>query len=378
MNLPTNKVILPPQTIGIIGGGQLGRMMALAARHMGYQIAVLDPTLNCPTAQVADMQITAQYDDLEAIRRLIEASDVITYEFENVDLEAAALIEKSGKLPQGALALEITQNREKEKELFQKLSLPIPAFEIVHDANGCEEVLKDFPLPAVMKTCRGGYDGKGQVKLDTEADFEEAMKLAEAASPCIIEQWIPFEKEISTVFTRSIDGKVEFFPIGENEHREQILYQTTVPATITDKVKEKAYAAATRLAERMEIIGTFTVEMFVKGDEVYLNEMAPRPHNSGHYTIEACNISQFAQHVRAICGLELTPVRLFEPSIMVNILGEDLPGTLKAIPQMTKAFVHLYGKDEAKPKRKMGHVTFVASSIEKVRKLVEEYHEKSK
>lgn len=378
MNLPTNNVILPPQTIGIIGGGQLGRMMALAARHMGYQIAVLDPTLNCPTAQVADMQITAQYDDLDAIQRLIEASDVITYEFENVDLEAAALIEKSGKLPQGALALEITQNREKEKALFQKLSLPIPAFEIVHTAEECEEVLKAFPLPAVMKTCRGGYDGKGQVKLDTEADFAEAKVLVDAASPCIIEQWIPFEKEISTVFTRSVDGKVEFFPIGENDHREQILYQTTVPAKITDKVKEKAYAAATRLAERMEIVGTFTVEMFVKGDEVYLNEMAPRPHNSGHYTIEACNISQFAQHVRAICGLELTPVTLFEPSVMVNILGEDLPGTLQAIPQMTKAFVHLYGKDEAKPKRKMGHVTFVAPTVEKVRKLVEAYHEKSK
>lgn len=365
MNLPVNnvhKTILPPETIGIIGGGQLGRMMALSARHMGYQIAVLDPTPNCPTAHVSDIHIEAAYDDLEAIQQLIEVSDVITYEFENVDLKAAALIEKAGKLPQGAFALEITQNRQKEKEMIRDLGLPTPAFEIVENGTEFEEALKGFTLPAVIKTCRGGYDGKGQVKIESHEDFEAAMELADASSPCIIEEWVPFDMEISTVFSRSVTGKIEFFPIAENDHVDHILYKTTVPAHISEIIEEKAYKAAQQLAEKMNIVGTFAVEMFVKEDLIYINEMAPRPHNSGHYTIEACNISQFTQHIRAICGLPLVPVKLLERATMLNIIGEDMPGVLKALPELTDGFVHLYGKDEAKAKRKMGHVTFTTQT----------------
>jgi len=372
--LPRNNklpiVTLPPKKIGIIGGGQLGRMMALAAKYMGYHIVVLDPTPDCPTAQVADEQITAAYDDMEAIKKLTEISDVVTYEFENVDLEAAAYIEQQGKLPQGAFALEITQNREKEKQLMKEAKLPIPKFSIVTNARECEEALADTTLPAVIKTCSGGYDGKGQLKLQTAEDAPEAIAFAERNNHCIIEEWVTFDKEISVVFTRSQAGEIVFFPIAENDHNDHILYQTTVPAAISEIVTDKAIEAAKILADKMNIVGTFAIEMFVQGDDIYLNEMAPRPHNSGHYTIEACNISQFAQHIRAICGLPLTPVKLLENAVMINILGEDLPGVLKAMPNASEGFIHLYGKEEAKEKRKMGHVTFTADTQDSLTKII--------
>src|SRR5690625_1030253 len=345
-------------------------MMALAAKYMGYHIAVLDPTPDCPTAQVADEQITAAYDDMEAIRKLTEISDVVTYEFENVDLEAAAYIEQQGKLPQGAVALEITQNREKEKQLMKETNLPIPKFSIVTNARECEEALADTTLPAVIKTCSGGYDGKGQLKLQTAEDAPEAIAFAERNNHCIIEEWVTFDKEISVVFTRSQAREIVFFPIAENDDNDHILYQTTGPEEISEIVTENATDVAMILADNMDIVGTFAIEMFVQGHDIYLNEMAPRPHNSGHYTIEACNISQFAQHIRAICGLPLTPVKLLENAVMINILGEDLPGVLKAMPNASEGFIHLYGKEEAKEKRKMGHVTFTADTQDSLTKII--------
>ena len=368
-----NKTILPPHTIGIIGGGQLGRMMAIAARYMGYKVAVLDPTPDCPTAQVADIQITAAYDDMNAIKELTEISDVITYEFENVDLTAAAYIEKQGKLPQGTYALEITQNREKEKNVIQEMNLPIPDFAIVKNAEECRNALHTFTFPAVIKTCRGGYDGKGQIKLQSNEDMEQAAQFAEEHGYCIIEQWITFDKEISVVFSRSHEGKITIFPIAENKHRDHILYQTTVPAKISSTVENKAYEATKILAEKMNIVGTFAIEMFVQGDDIFLNEMAPRPHNSGHYTIEACNVSQFTQHIRAICGLPLVEVQLLNEAVMINILGEDMDGVFKALPQAENGFVHLYGKSEPKEKRKMGHITFIAANEETLQKQIEHF-----
>ncbi|MFD1452967.1 MULTISPECIES: 5-(carboxyamino)imidazole ribonucleotide synthase [Oceanobacillus] len=369
------KIILPPQTIGIIGGGQLGRMMAIAARYMGYRIVVLDPAPNCPTAQVADEQITADYTDLTAVKELIEKADVITYEFENVDLKAAELIQNAGKLPQGALALEVTQNREKEKQLVDDLELPVPAFRIVKTEEDCREALSIIPLPAVIKTCRGGYDGKGQLKLVTEEDKNEALAFFEEHGYCIIERWIPFDKEISVVFTRSQQGDISFFPIAENEHRKHILYKTTVPADIDAALEEKAYAMTAKIAERMEIVGTFAIEMFVGEDTIYINEMAPRPHNSGHYTIEGCNVSQFAQHIRAICGLPFVPVNLYEPTAMVNILGESLSKAIQFTTAHNFGFLHLYGKEEPKEKRKMGHITFTAETPEALQKQLDIFEE---
>lgn len=373
MNLPENngiKTILPGQMIGIIGGGQLGRMMAIAAREMGYKIAVLDPTPNCPTAQVADEHIVANYDDIEAVKQLTTISDVVTYEFENVDLEAATYIEGKGKLPQGASSLEVTQNREKEKELLKQLGLPIPTFSIVHDGDACRDALEDFPLPAVIKTCQGGYDGKGQFKIEDTSDVEDVAKFVDESGTCMIEEWVLFEKEISVVFTRSQNGDMSFFPIPENEHKEQILHRSTVPAEINDVVSSQAIAVATIIANKMSVVGTFAIEMFVHQDGIYINEMAPRPHNSGHYTIEACNISQFASHIRAICGLPLIDVQLLKPAVMINVLGEDMEDALQFLQRSKDGFVHLYGKETVKPKRKMGHITFTGDVTNKIQALV--------
>src|SRR5690625_172425 len=337
-------------------------MMAIAAKYMGYNIAVLDPTPNCPTAQVADQHIIAAYDDMDAIKKLTEQSDVVTYEFENVDVAAASYIEENGKLPQGAYALEITQNRENEKNVMKDAGIPVAPFTIVHSGEECQKALETMELPAVIKTCRGGYDGKGQLKITTEADIEAATRFAEQPGTFIIEQWIPFDKEISVVFTRTSSGEIVFFPIAENIHKDHILYETIAPANISDKTVEEAKKAAKTLAEKINVVGTFAIEMFVKEEEIFINEMAPRPHNSGHYTIEACNISQFAQHIRAICGLPLTPIKQLQSVRMINILGEDMQKALRALSTMSNCFVHLYGKAEVKEKSKMGHITFVGRS----------------
>lgn len=366
---------MPPQTIGIIGGGQLGRMMAIAAKYMGYNVIVLDPTPNCPTAQVADGQIVAAYDDIEAIKELADKSDVVTYEFENVDLDAATFIEKAGKLPQGAFALEVTQNREKEKKLMREIGLPVPNFSIVHNGTECEAALEKITLPAVIKTCRGGYDGKGQLKIESEQDKEAAIQFADQDGTFIIEEWITFDKEISTVFTRSQSGEIMFFPIAENDHKNHILYETIAPARISDELNRKAKDAASLLADKINVVGTFAIEMFVKGEEIFINEMAPRPHNSGHYTIEACSESQFSQHIRAICGLPLPEIRLYQNAMMINVLGEDMPKALRALRKLPEAHVHLYGKKEAKEKRKMGHVTFIAHDQDELNTYKRAYEE---
>lgn len=373
-----NNVILPPLTIGIIGGGQLGRMMAIAAKYMGYRIAVLDPTPNCPTAQVADEQITAAYSDMDGIKQLTQISDVVTYEFENVDLRAAAYIEEQGKLPQGAYALEVTQNRKKEKTVLRDAGLPVPKFAIISNGDECRTALQDFTFPAVIKTCSGGYDGKGQLKLNTADDTLATCAFADNSDTCIIEQWVQFDKEISVVFTRSLIGEIAFFSIAENDHKNHILYTTTVPAIISETVSQKAIDAARIIAEKMNIVGTFAIEMFVKGEEIFLNEMAPRPHNSGHYTIEACNISQFQQHIRAICGLKMMPIKLLAPARMINILGEDMEHALASMPNLENGFIHLYGKEGVKSKRKMGHITFIASTEEKLDEQVTTYKEANK
>ncbi|HLS24042.1 MAG TPA: 5-(carboxyamino)imidazole ribonucleotide synthase [Pseudogracilibacillus sp.] len=370
-----NQVILPPQTIGIIGGGQLGRMMAIAARYNGYRIIVLDPTPNCPTAQVADEQIVATYDDMNAIEQLTEKSDVVTYEFENVDLEAARYIEAQGKLPQGAYALQVTQNREAEKTLMRELGLPVAPFYIVRTEEEVREAVKNLSFPAVIKTCLGGYDGKGQLKLESRADVEAAVQFIERGGTFIMEEWISFDKEISVVFTRAQDGTITYFPLAENEHRDHILYTTLAPAGVSQQVKQEALTAAKTLAEKINIVGTFAIEMFVKDDGIFINEMAPRPHNSGHFTIEACNVSQFSQHIRAICGLPLPNIEQQKEALMINVLGEDMNRALTAFSELPEASIHLYGKAEAKEKRKMGHVTLVAENLRELLTLIQRYEE---
>jgi 5-(carboxyamino)imidazole ribonucleotide synthase len=351
------------KTIGILGGGQLGRMMATAAKHMGYRIVVLDPTPDCPTAQVADNHIKAAYDDLTAIRELANISDVVTYEFENVDLEAARLLEEAEKLPQGSRLLEISRDRANEKNLMKDLHLPAAPFTIVNEEKELLTEIKSIGFPAVVKTCRGGYDGKGQLKLTSKDDLQEAAAFVRKNGRCILESWLTFDREISIVLTRGTDGAITYFPVAENEHREHILSRTIVPAAIPEEVAEQARAAAGKLAEAAGVVGTFTVEMFVAGNQLYMNEVAPRPHNSGHYTIEACTVSQFEQHIRAICGLPLLPVHFIGAAVMINLLGEALDQYWQS-PDKPLAHLHDYGKQEAKPKRKMGHFTMVGTSRE--------------
>ncbi|MQR93922.1 5-(carboxyamino)imidazole ribonucleotide synthase [Fictibacillus phosphorivorans] len=359
------KTIKPQQTLGILGGGQLGRMMALSAREMGLNVVVLEPGENSPCGQVADHQITTAYDDREGIKKLAEQSDVVTYEFENIDAESANWLEENANLPQGSRLLAVTQHRLKEKETLQKAGVPVAPYRPVTDLRSLQCAVEELGYPSVLKTCRGGYDGKGQFVIKQESDLEIAATLLEKETDCVLEAWVPFEKEISVIITRSVSGEVKSFPIAENIHKENILHQTIAPARITNTTADQAKLLAGSIATELELVGTLAVEMFVAKDgTIYVNELAPRPHNSGHYTIEACETSQFDQHVRAVCNWPLGNTELIKPAVMINILGEHHETVLREIGNLGEAKLHLYGKKEAKAKRKMGHITVLGDTIE--------------
>jgi 5-(carboxyamino)imidazole ribonucleotide synthase len=367
----SNKTILPGQTIGIIGGGQLGRMMALSARAMGYRIAVLDPALDSPCGQVADYKVIGDYDDLEAIRKLAEVSDVITYEFENIDAVALEWLCDQAYVPQGKRLLEITQDRVKEKGAIANAGVLVAPYAVINSQNDLHGNCERLGYPVVLKTARGGYDGKGQVVLKSNQDIEKAQVLLENGQ-CILEKWISFTKEISVIITRNPNGETAVFPVGENIHEDNILHQTIAPARISKLAEEKAIQSAIQLANAFELVGTLAVEMFLTaGDIIYINELAPRPHNSGHYTIEACETSQFDQHIRAVCNLPLGRTELLKPAVMVNILGEHVQNVLDNLTKVNDWKIHLYGKEEAKYKRKMGHVTILCDSVENALEEVE-------
>jgi len=365
------KTILPGQTIGIIGGGQLGRFMAIAAKNMGYNVVVLDPTPNCPCGQVSDVEITAAYDDSEAIRKLSEISDVITYEFENIDYDNLKWLEENAYLPQGSKLLAITQDRQTEKEAIEQAGAKVAPFLVVESEEQLNEAVQKIGTPSVLKTCRGGYDGKGQFVIKQVEDIESAKVLLEKGR-CVLEKWIPFEKEISVIVTRSVLGEVTTFPVAENIHVNNILHESIVPARISSTLKEKAIESAKMLADKLGLIGTLAVEMFVTKDDIYINELAPRPHNSGHYTMDLCQTSQFEQHVRAVCGLPLSSTALLHEGVMVNILGQHMETVIENKVIIQKGKLYLYGKKEAKNNRKMGHITFYTTSIESLLKEINE------
>ncbi|MEH7392170.1 5-(carboxyamino)imidazole ribonucleotide synthase [Bacillus sp. JJ1503] len=360
----SKKVILPGQTIGIIGGGQLGRMMAIAAKAQGFRIAVLDPTEDSPCGQVADHAIIGEYDSIDSIKELAKVSDVITYEFENINAEALDWLCANTYVPQGSALLEITQDRTKEKAAIQKAGAEVAPYAVIREIDDIYANIEELGFPAVLKTARGGYDGKGQYVIRNEQDIVEAAKLLEKGI-CVLEKWIPFEKEISVIIFRSVSGETAVLPVGENIHKDNILHQTIVPARISDQAKETAVHAAKQLAEAFDLVGTLAVEMFLTADDhIYINELAPRPHNSGHYSIEACETSQFEQHIRAVCNWPLGSTHLLKPALMVNILGEHQEPLIKKIPSLNDWKIHLYGKKDAKHKRKMGHVTLLRDSVE--------------
>ncbi|WP_226683071.1 5-(carboxyamino)imidazole ribonucleotide synthase [Sutcliffiella horikoshii] len=358
------KNITPPATIGIIGGGQLGRMMALSAKAMGFKIAVLDPTPDSPCGQVADIEITAAFNDMEAIKKLASLSDVVTYEFENIDYEALTWLEENAYLPQGSEVLKVTQHRGTEKMAIEAAGLQVAPFMEVTTQEELHEAIRKIGYPSVLKTSRFGYDGKGQVVLKDDTALEQAAQLLEHGE-CVLEKWIPFVKEISVVVARSTNGEIKAFPVGENEHRENILYKTIAPARVDQILEMNAIQSAMTLARHFNLIGTLAVEMFVLEDgSFYINELAPRPHNSGHYTMDACETSQFEQHIRAVTGMPLGKTTLWKPAVMVNLLGEHVDASIEHIPHYENAKLHLYGKAEKKEKRKMGHINILADTIE--------------
>lgn len=340
-------------------------MMALSAKAMGFRVAVLDPTEDCPCGQVADEQIVGGYDDLEKIKQLSEISNVITYEFENIDADALEWLNKNAYVPQGTELLRVTQDRIEEKRHIQEAGVRVAPFAVVTKTEDVSAGIAELGLPAVLKTARGGYDGKGQLVIREAEDIAIAETLV-SQGPCVMEKWISFEKEISVIITRSTAGETAVFPVAENIHMDNILHQTIVPARISKLAEEKAIEAAKQIASALDLTGTLAVEMFLtQDDEIYINELAPRPHNSGHYTIEACETSQFEQHVRSVCGWPLGSTNLLKPAVMVNILGEHQQPLLDRITELQDWKIHLYGKKEAKYKRKMGHVTLLRESVEK-------------
>jgi len=352
------------QTIGILGGGQLGRMMAIAAREMGYNIVVLDPTPNCPCAAVADKQIVASFEDVDAAKELLSLCDVITYEFENVNLAVAKALEP--KLPQGSELLKITQNRILEKALISSAGQRTVNYAAIESQQNLHDFAKDYqtnPRKIVIKTAQGGYDGKGQYVISTFEELDAFIDSAYNESiSYVAEDFISFEKEISVIVCRNASGEIATFPVAENIHKNQILYKSIVPARISDSIIHKAQAAALQIARKLQLVGTLAVEMFVTTDDVIINELAPRPHNSGHYTLDACATSQFEQHIRAICNLPLSDTRLLSPCVMINVLGQD--NYLMNHHYVGKHKLHLYGKKEAKHDRKMGHINVLGETLE--------------
>lgn len=374
-----DKKIYPPSTIGILGGGQLGRMLTQEASKMGYKVIALDPTPNCPCAQVCNEQITAEFNDKKAVLNLARRSDILTYEFENIPAEVVRYLEDQGfSIFPSSNILEITQNRIKEKKFLKSIGVLTTDFKVVEGYCDLREASLKIGLPAVLKTSTGGYDGKGQIVLKSEEDIKNIQKDI-FCRELIYEKFVPFIKEISIICARSKDGRVRTFPVTENIHRNNILYMSIAPARVSVAVEKKAVDIAKRVAEGFELIGVIGVEMFLLKDETILvNEISPRVHNSGHYTIEACYTSQFEQHIRAICGLPLGLTKLLSPAVMINILGDKVSHNKAKLVGIDKALslpgvnLHFYGKADTRPGRKMGHLTVLSDTSKEAIKLAEE------
>ena len=359
-------------TIGIFGGGQLGRMLAMAARAMEYRSVSLDPGGDCPASQVTDWHIEAAYDDLDAARELAARSDVVTYEFENVDATAIEVIAELKPVYPSPSVLRVCQDREIEKATLSGLGIPVSDYRIVRSVDEARLAVGDTGLPVVMKTTRWGYDGKGQSmvrdKGDAIAAFEELGGSEDA--PVIVEGFVDFEMEVSVVCARDHNGSMRAFPVTENVHVDGILDTSKVPARCSDEVKAEAERVAMRIAEGLDVRGLIAVEMFVTRDgSVLVNELAPRPHNSGHWTIEGCETSQFEQLARIMVGMPMGDVLLRSPTVMVNLLGDVWESTdgspnWGAVLAIPRAHLHLYGKSGYRAGRKMGHITVTGETVE--------------
>lgn len=362
------KCIPPGSTIGILGGGQLGRMLAMEAAKMGYKVGVLDPQQNPPASQVANFSVQADFTDGEALRAFSQRCDVLTFEFENVSAKAL-----SGALGEGCLVhpapgvLHITQNREREKTFLKENQIPCAEFEIIASATDLSRACQRIGFPCVLKTADFGYDGKGQLRLDQAGDPDSIWDRFDAPR-AVLEAWVPYVAEISVICARWADGRSVLLPPAKNLHRNHILHQSSVPAGLSQATNDSAAALAGKVAEKLEVVGLVAVEMFLlEGGEILVNELAPRPHNSGHYSFDAMPCGQFEQHIRAICNLPPGSSALFSPVVMINLLGDlwrnGVAPDWRILLEEPDAKLHLYGKEEAKPGRKMGHFCVMKPTI---------------
>ena len=352
------KALPPGSTIGIVGGGQLGRMLAMAAARLSYRTIVLDPLAGCPAAQVANEQMVAAYDDAVALETLAKASDVVTYEFENVPLSAGERLASIGKLFPPARALEVAQDRLTEKQFLNEIGIETAGFLAVENDETLADALQRFQGNGILKTRRLGYDGKGQKAFRDASAQDCANVCAEMGNvPLILEAFVPFEREISVIAARGENGAVVAFDPAENIHRDGILRTSTVPAGVAVSVLDDAKAIAGRILEALQYVGVIGVEFFVLVDgSLKVNEIAPRVHNSGHWTEAACVLSQFELHIRAITGQPLGATHRHSSCVMENLIGDDVQKLPQLLAQPA-TLVHLYGKAEARPGRKMGHAT---------------------
>lgn len=357
-------MILPGATLGLLGGGQLGRFFTIAARDVGYQVTVLDPDPNAPAAEFATRHLITAYTDPAALDELGQTCAAITTEFENAPAEALISLAKRTLVRPNGHAVAIAQNRAREKTFFREQGFPVGPFAVIDSAADIDSALQNIPLPAILKTTRFGYDGKGQQRITTRHELETTLATWNHV-PCVLESLLTLEREISVILARTAEGETAIFPVAENQHVNGILDLSIAPARISSTLAKEATAIATRLAHALDYVGVLAVEFFiVENERLLINEIAPRPHNSGHYTLDACRTSQFEQQLRALCGLPLGDPTLHTPAVMLNLLGDswrginlDVAPEWKIILNHLGARLHLYGKHQARPGRKMGHVT---------------------
>ncbi|HEY2628693.1 MAG TPA: 5-(carboxyamino)imidazole ribonucleotide synthase [Usitatibacter sp.] len=360
-------MIAPGATLGLLGGGQLGRMFTVAARTLGYRVMVLDPDPLSPAAEFATEHINTSYTEPASLERLATECAAVTTEFENAPAAALdALAARTVVRPSGS-SVAVAQDRRREKGFFREHGFPVGAFAAIESEAGIDAALSQVKLPALLKTARFGYDGKGQARIDSRESLAKAWNEWKGV-PCVLEELLSLEREVSVVLARSGDGSVAVFPVAENTHAHGVLDITIAPARIPESLAGEATSLATRIATELDYAGVLAVEMFVVGGKLLMNEMAPRPHNSGHYTIDACRTSQFEQQVRVLCGLPLGDPSQHTPAVMVNLLGDiwrNGEPKWDAVLKHPGAHLHLYGKRDARPGRKMGHVTVCEPRLER-------------
>ncbi|HZZ92766.1 MAG TPA: 5-(carboxyamino)imidazole ribonucleotide synthase [Usitatibacter sp.] len=360
-------MILPGTTLGLLGGGQLGRMFTVAARTLGYRVTVLDPDPVAPAAEFATRHLQAAYTDPASLDEIATTCAAVTTEFENAPAEALVQLGKRTAVRPGGSSVAVAQDRRREKRFFSERGLPLGPHAVIDSEADIGPALARVKLPALLKTARFGYDGKGQARVDSAADVTRVFREWKAV-PCVLEELLTLEREISVVLARGAEGAIEVFPVAENQHAHGILDITIAPARIPARLAAEATALASSVASALDYVGVLAVEMFVVDGRLLLNEIAPRPHNSGHYTIDACRTSQFEQQVRVLCGLPLGDASQHSPAVMVNLLGDiwrDGEPRWDSVLRHAGAHLHLYGKREPRPGRKMGHVTVCDASPER-------------